>query len=308
MGDTLTFSLIPELTSEIFKKVGFEIKDISASYRYSDEIRNLEIHRDATIGFEDPKSTWSIEEYGLILEIDFRIKKPRLLFDENRLASPGDILKIAFRISSQDSHQRLVFGKYGFTIVQSSESMDQSMKIDIPPGKLRKTAYLEMLMYLSKSSNPDCNYKPGTILGIMYHTVLSFSGDGSEFPINTLRSDENFLWKLEMDYEDPRTDRFDQSVMLWLNAKHPKYKNLDMDSDPASNVGFMEIMVQATFLVISEMLKTDVISDIVTGTNLEPGSLGEATHYMIMSYAPNYNNPIELTNDLHRMIWDTEVT
>lgn len=306
MTDFFTFSLAPELTPDLIKKIGFSIEKISASYYHVDEIRTLDILIDSSIGFEDSKNTWSIEEYGLILDFDIIMKKPRTLFEDGTFASPDDCLKIAFRVNSQDSRQKMIFNT-SFTITNLSEPKNSRLTVEIPPGKMRKTADIEMLLYLSKSGKNSSNQRPGTIFGRLFHKILSFSGEGSEFPINTMESDDNFLWKLEMDYEDPRIDRFDQSVMLWLNSKHPKYNELDIDTDPTSNIGFMEIMTQATFLIIEELSKTTYMSDIISNNGLEPGSLGQAAYYMIITYAPDYDNPIELMDELHRMVWSAKV-
>lgn len=299
-SNSFSFSLTPEFGNDVLKKVGLNLISINANYVLDESTKNLTVESDDVTVFDDVSGVWSVEEHGLNLEYEFKWTHPEILFADSSIIGPNDLLGIATRILSYDSRQRFILGRGIKTIDSSIREESFHYSIQIPPGKIRKNATIEIILYVQESEYEVI--RPGSVLGIIYSDTLLFSGDGSIFPIETSSYDENFLWKLFIEYEDPRVDRFDQSVMLSLNEKHPRYKELKLDTEPMSNVAFREILAQAIFLIINKMKESEYFEDICSNNNLESGSIGEAVYYMIVNYGSNYKDPLTLSNDIHDMI------
>lgn len=302
MGNVLNFSLTPELDSETRYKSGFKIKKIAATYVHNGETRKLEMESDLSLAFEDPRGVWSIEEYGMTLQYQISFVNPSALFSENGICGKNDILGIAVRLLSQKSRQRIILKDSIHYISYREDELILDITATIPANKFREVATSELFLFMAKPSEESRFIRQGTMFGVLDSKTLSFSGDSSDFPIDTDSINANYLWKLYIDCEDPHTDMFNQCVSLTLNEKHPRFKSLKLDDDPLSDMVFREIMSQALFLIISKMQHSDYYEDIVSNNNLEPGSIGQAVFYMISNLESDATDPLALSDELHALV------
>ena len=302
MSDGFSFSITPELTHEAKNKLGFKLESVTASYTHDGETRELILDSDNSLAFEDTYGIWSVEEYGIDLQYSVSFQNPSVLFSDIGIGSKDDVLGIAIRIMSPKSRQRIILKNTIRHIHYSSEKIIFDILASIPAGRFRDSAVSELFVFMVKPSVESSFIRPGTVLGILRSDVLSFSGDSSDFPIETISVNSNHLWKLYIDCDDPHTDMFNQCVSLTLNEKHPRYKDLKINDDPLSDMVFREIMSQAMYLIISKVQKSEYYEDVISNNNLEPGSVGQAVYYMLCNLQSDGSDPLMLSEELHDLV------
>lgn len=297
-----SFSSVPEITSDIVKKSKFSVTKFSAYYFNSEEKIPLTIGEDKVLSFSDENGLWSVEDSGLNIELEACIKQPQFLFSSGGVARPGDCLGIAIRLSSASSRQRMVFGSYPVNITNSDEYVEFNCLVNISPGKLRGKAILEVLLYVKSSI---IGTKPGTILGVMKTYTLSFEGDGSMFPLITDSSNEPYLWKLEMIYDDIRKDSFAECVRILINTRNPNYGQLHFDKDPLKSGLFIDIIINATVLLIQKAKEDPYFHDIENNNGLEEGSIGQAVYEILQGYVNRYGTVTEMLEAVQKKVYET---
>lgn len=302
MSSSFVISLAPEISSDV-GRYGVTVDDIKSGYIVEGEVRDLFYNPEDGV-FDDSAGIWSIEDDGVMIEYSLTVEKPHLFFEDSLIPISECTLGLATRLSSSDSRQLMIFKHDAVTITESSQKLTTCIRMDIPSGHLREKGRLELILYV-KHVAEGSKLKSGTVMGTLWSADLLFSGDSSEFPITHESNPGSGLWRLDISYEDPRYDKFDQSVRLTFNDKHPRYKELELESDPFKKAAFVEVLSNAFSIIINKVLsEQSVANDIINGRNLEPGSLGEAVFFMITHYAKRYNDPAELMSDLNNHFWE----
>ena len=297
-GNSAYVSMYPRLDRKTLKDSKLKIR-YDADYDTPEGNMKLEVHVGPGISFDDPNGVWSIEDYGINLRIMVEIEKPQNLL-HGSLHGIADNISFAARIKSRDSLQRMVFNSR-IVVDGSSDSIHDVIDVIIPPGTLRSSASLEVFAYLSKATE-GIDVPRGVILGTIDEDNVIFSGIGTDFPITTVISDENFLWKLDF-YDDSEPGRvsFYDSFALIFNEKHPSFKKLDLDRTPLDSPLFQEILSESISILVSHVEKLE------GGGNMdepcEPGSLSDAVHYMLDTYVQHIDDINRRSQNIHNFIW-----
>ena len=297
-GNSAYVSMYPRLDRKTIKDSKMKIH-YEADYDTPDGNIKLEVHESPGISFDDPNGVWSIEDYGINLRIMVEIEKPQNLLLHS-LNGVVDGISFAARIKSRDSLQRLVFNSR-IVVDRSSDSIHDRIDVIISPGTLRSSAFLEVFAYLFKPTE-GIDIPRGVILGTIYEDNVIFSGMGTDFPITTVISDENFLWKLDF-YDDSEPGRvsFYDAFALVFNERHPSFKKLDLDKSPFDSSLFQEILSESISILVSHVEKLE-------GGNIdepcEPGSLSDAVHYMLDTYVQHTDDINKRSQNIHNFIWN----
>ena len=94
---------------------------------------------------------------------------------------------------------------------------------------------------------------PGTILGDLDRFKIVIDGRGSMFPILEIREPSQPLWRVECNWSDPLVDAFDtDSVVIYLNASHPGYKEL-VQGDLKESYLLKEVTASALHVIIHRL-------------------------------------------------------
>lgn len=296
--NSLYISMYPRLSSASLRDAGMTIH-LAADYDTPDGVSPLEIKDDYGIAFDDPCGVWSIEDNGINFKIDVTIEHPKRLF-LGSLNHMVDQIALAVRLKSRDSLQRMVSNSQ-IVIDKETESVHDSIDLVIKLGILRSSAKVELIAYVSKATE-ESNLPKGVILGTLWIGDMLFSGEGTDFPITTVTSEEDFLWKLEFyDESEPGLVRFYDSFALIFNEKHPYYKKLDLNKSPMDSPLFQEILAEAVYILVSH------VKSLESGENgedsCEPGSLSDAVHYMMDTYIQHSDDTNRQFQNIHNYIW-----
>lgn len=303
-SNSFILSSIPDILPEQIRKSGFSM-ELEAFYQFENEMRPLTSIVDSSIRFEDSNDIWSIEEYGLSVVVNYVWKKPSVIFNSWLEFINNTKFGLAVRLQSSDSRQRFIFRNGDNNIISHQDTIVGKISFSIKPGVMRISSLFEILLFIKETDGSFFGAESGTIICNLYNADMLFSGDGSMFPIMTYPFEENdLLWKVTLVCDDPRMDRFDQSIILHINENNVRFSKLDLDRSPMENTAFREILSQMVYVIIMQLKSefSEVFSDIVTGENLEHGSLGEAVHFMIISFAKDYDDPIQLSEEIHEYV------
>lgn len=300
MTKPFSFTSVPEVTTDIVRKSKFLVERFDAYYLNNDEKVHLTVNTEIEVTFTDEYSLWSIEDSGVIMELGGSIRDVGYLFSSAGVARPGDTLGLAIRIFSSSSRQRIVSGPYECLITSDQESVDFSCNVSIPPGKLRSRATMELVLYVRDSL---IGTVPGTILGVLKTYTLAFTGEGSVFPIITEPSDEDYLWKLEMIYEDIHTDAFSECVRIVINTKNAYYPQLRFDKDPFKSGLFIDIITNATVQMIEKAKDDPHFPDVVNNVGLGDGSIGMAIYEIIQGYVEKYDSISDILCSVQKKVY-----
>ena len=289
-----------EITSELIKDAGIQVSIPTAGYCC--ESANLPLRKtsESPLTFEDEHGTWSVEEYGIVLSVRGKIDHPDKLFMQDGVAHFGDCLGLALRLTSSPSRQRLI-SKANCEIIDSSDALEFDCELNVLPGVLRQSATLELLLYYRRDSD---YIAAGTVIGILGSWSISFINEGIEFPFTTVESDDNFLWRLEFNCEDPKHEKFNECTRIVVNRKHAYYPQLDLDNKPLNSGLFVDIVCNATVLLIQKIRESNSFDEVVKGIDLDPGSVGWAVHDILMTYDDCYDDPSSLLEELQKTIYD----
>lgn len=296
--NSLYISMYPRLSSTSLRNAEMTIH-LAADYDTLDGVSPLEIKDDYGIAFDDPCGIWSIEDNGINFKINIAIEKPKQMFIGS-LNQMVDQIALAVRLKSRDSLQRMVFNS-PIVIDKETESVHDSINIIIKPGIIRSSAKVELIAYVSKATK-EANLPKGVILGTLWTEDMLFSGEGTDFPITTVASEDDFLWKLEFyDESEPGLVRFYDSFALIFNEKHPYYKKLDLDKSPMDSPLFQEILAEAVYILVSHVRSLE--SGKNSEDSYEPGSLSDAVHYMMDTYVQHSDDTNRQFQNIHNYIW-----
>ena len=297
-GNSAYVSMYPKLDRKTLKDSKMNVH-YEADYDTLDGNMKLEVHEGSGISFDDPNGIWSIEDYGINLRIIVEIEKPLNLL-QCSLQGMVDSISFAARIKSRDSLQRMVFNSC-IVVDRSSDSIHGRIDVLIPPGTFRSSASLEVFAYLLKATE-GTDIPRGVILGTIDEDNVMFSGNGTDFPITTVISDENFLWRLDF-YDDSEPGRvsFCDAFALIFNEKHPSFKKLDLDKSPFDSPLFQEILAESVSILVSHVEKLEGCGN--KDEPCESGSLSDAVHYMLDSYVQHVDDINRRSQNIHDFIW-----
>ena len=304
-NDSMTIETFPFLTRRLIKETKFTVLKTEA---YDDAGRQLNIdNTSGRLSFESEAGDWSMENDGLVFSVTLLLSNPKAFYGDGGVAGNGTELGVAAVVKSPTSCRRDTFDSM-IRIHDDTESVNSFLVVNLSSEDYHGTATLDIVLYVRK---PGCDSRfaseSGYVLGVLQSYVLSLDGNTSIFPIDTISSDQGFLWRLECDYSDVTVDRFDQSIALVFNENHPRYGQLEIDkmtkSMSVTNVAFLSILSHAIQLLIQNVLREYNADHVISGEGLSEGSVGAAVHYFIMTFGSSFDDPVELAYEIEKYLF-----
>ncbi len=304
-NDSMVIETFPFLTRKIIKETKFTVSKTEA---YDDAGRQLNIdNTSGRLSFESEAGDWSMENDGLVLSITLSLSNPNAFYGNGGVAGNGTELGVAAVVKSPTSCRRDTFDSM-IRIYDDTESVNSFLAVNLSSKDYHGTATLDIVLYV-RNPGYDSRFasESGYILGVLQSYVLSLDGNTSIFPIDTINSDQGFLWRLECDYSDVTVDRFDQSIALVFNENHPRYGQLEIEkmtkSMNVSNIAFLSILSHAIQLLIQNVLREYNADRVISGEGLSEGSVGAAVHYFIITFGSSFDDPVELAYEIERYLF-----
>lgn len=304
-NDSITIEIFPSLTRKIIKEAKFGVSTIEA---YDSAGRQLNIDKTTgKLSFESEAGDWSMEKDGLTVSISVSMSNPHVFYGDGGVAGHGTELGIAAVVKSPTSCRRDTFDSM-IRICEDTDPVNSFLVVNLSSEDYHGTATVDVVLYVKKpGSDSRFASESGYILGVLQSYVFSLDGNSSIFPIDTISSDQGFLWRLECDYSDVTVDRFDQSIALVFNENHPRYGQLEIEkmtkSMNVTNVAFLSILSHAIQILVQNVLREYNADRVISGEGLSEGSVGAAVHYFITTFGPSFDDPVELAYEIEKYLF-----
>lgn len=288
-------SLFPTLTDDLILKIGFSEFNFSAKYHddqgKEESLTLSDLDEVNTFKVSDEATSWTFDEYDLVLKKEVRFGCIDHLFGENGIACRDAELGIAVEWSSPSSRQR--------GTIKSSKSLRYNQKdcvfvIEIPfeKAQLRGCVDFRLIVYLQKSGHPSSRElhlanQIGLILGTLGEYSLILDGNGSTFPIFEIEEPRQALWRMKCDWSTPAEDLFNDCVAIYINKSHPNYKYLDQQNKAYDPQLIIEIMASALTIIIMKLKDNPEHWAVVENDKIakeNPGSVAHAINYMLGTF------------------------
>lgn len=299
-SDSFSIDVFPTLTRALIQQSKYSLKRVQA---YDDSGKELVVVGDRQIHFDNKTNDWSMEKDGLYLSLEFEIKNAGLLFGERGVAGAGTIMGVAAVLKSPVSCRRDTFSS-DVMISEIDGTVEGRVVVLMNNHEYRGSATIDLALYVREGGGvPGYADDRGFVLGVFQSISISLNGEGSIFPIDTISSDKGFLWRLECDYSDPLVDRFDESIALVINDKHPLYKTLEIDKINIQNPMFLSVLSNAIQVLIERVGPEMTSEQIQNGSGISEGSVAAAVRYFIINFAHSYDDPVELAFEVQQYLF-----
>ena len=262
-------------------------------------------------------SQWDLEENNLIIQRTCTIHNPAALFDiSDGIANSDSELGVALIVLSRESSQRAVYS-YSGTIVNQKASCVLELNAELPRQTYRRSVELKTVLYLKKkSSSPDYSFFAnieGMVFGVLSDSQLYLEEQSPEFPTRVIRLGyKEPLWKVEIDYVDPRIDTFADTVRVIINESYPGFNELwGVNADERKkNALKIEIYSSAIVAVIERIRKNEEFWNDTVNANLDriqDGSISDYLCYLFNEIVYDYNlDTGELSLAIRRRLGERE--
>lgn len=305
-------SLHPVLTTDLMQKLGFQVIDYL--FEYDDGVGKAPLvtesitgqeHVQSRLHLKDESDIWNSETHNLHFLREVFIANPSHLFGPKGIAGTNAEIGIAVMWASRQSSQRGVFT--GDSIRLNSDKNVFAIRGEFSPGVLRDSFTLSTILYLKSTGLLQDDERhlasvAGTSLGELGVTTFHLAGNGSFFPIFTLREDGP-LWRVECNWEDSRTDFFDEdSVKIILNEKHADFKHTVSPDGEGFTPLMKEIVSSAIQIIIENVLKDVSFQDVMSGKGIDRGSVCSAVRYFIDTFDLDTSSKENLSYTLRKFL------
>lgn len=301
MGKSSNICFYPQLTDELFDMIfDYEKTNILFSYTVNDTTIDINyIDSNDKISF-DQSTNWNCDDYDLDISINIQLKNLNRLF--GTIAPTNS--KIGFCIewySAQAKIRKVI--KAEELISKDDDIKNFSFTINLPKQTFNGSISLNALLYLAKADDNlsqdeiMINNNVGVIIGTVIKKIIFMTGDGSQFPIK-VDSFPNYswLWKLELNLDEPATKQFSDGITLILNSAHKDYKYIDPNSAYYCDRLANEIVTNAIVLFLSELSKSPEFD---LDGNYDNGTLLAYAKYCKERLGVDFDGLMSISNSVH---------
>lgn len=277
-------SAFPTITNSLLQKLGFS----PSPYRFiylNTEGEEFDLTDDGLLSnlhpLIDEHGRWSPDSHGFGLSRYYALENSSVLFGKEGICCHDAVLGLALIWKSSDSRQRS--SVYIGEIPCSSKLKVFTLNETFPKPIFRGRLDLESVIFIRKAGYPLEDEKhlaniPGTIVGVLDSYSILFDGSGSAFPVTIENNKDGLLWSISCEFDDPLTDRFNESVSINLNCAHPDYQYIDPNNKKYNPSFLREILASALSTLVDQIREGESWDDIKNGMS-EEGSVGQAIYY-----------------------------
>lgn len=288
-----TINLYPVIGNELLIKIGYQTTNYEFYLNEYDENYSLGIEQIDQNSYDyvkliDEKYQWDLDKDNLLFKRNISLENPAFLFGKDGVSRKKSELGVGLIWISKDSNQRGAMEIGTFT--SDMKRVDFTVNGKFLSGTFSKRIDIQTVIYL-KNANEMLDLEEhlsdisGTLLGTLDSNIILIEGDGSEFPIVEVEDKKAALWWIECDWEDIKTDEFnEENLRICLNKSHKNYKELIRSENEMKSPIFLEILSSVINILILKAKESEDWEDIDRGIGLRTGSIGEAIHYFLKTF------------------------
>ena len=249
----------PTLNETIAKEFGIEVEEFVFSYN------DMTLKADESGVLRNPaEKTWLVQNNGMTMRTSVKLKSPEKLYGKNGVVCSG--AKIGFYAiwsnpSTMQSDSRLLDSIDGINFEFSQYFAPEMVK-----GTLNVTihAFVESPAEAVSEEESFLMNDRGVSIGVIASKSVLLNDDHLSFPIIKVKDDNKPLWWVTLDWEDPKVERFDNCVTVFLNKKFKTYPKSGKDAE-----FLCTILASVYFLIIKKLRINDdeVMRSIFNGSD-----------------------------------------
>lgn len=254
---------------------------------------------------ESDSILWNLDEYGFIIQNHYVINNIKVLFGPDGIACHDAKIGLALQWSSPTTKVKGIEKIIEFD--RRDKNVDVHFQKKFDTGAFLGTIEFKTIMYIAREGIPNYSENSiandvGLIIGELNQINLMFDGQGSTFPIFEMNFGDDFtrLWDIEINYDDPTFDAFNECFALYINKNHPFYTRLKKDSAKYDKQLFKEILSSAFTILIMQVKESEHWEDITENRDLYEGSLGQAIYYYISALRWQLDTPTNIMNSVNK--------
>ena len=237
----------PTLNETIAKDIGIEVEDFS--FTYNDMMLKVD---EAGVLRNPAEKTWLVQNNGMTMRTSIKVKSPEKLYGKNGVVCSG--AKIGFYAiwsnpSTMQSDSRLLESIDGVNFELSQYFAPEMVK-----GTLNVAihAFVESPAEIVSTEESFLMNDRGVSIGVIASKSVLLNDDHLSFPIIKVKDDNKTLWWVTLDWEDPKVERFDNCVTVFLNKKFKTYPKSGKDAE-----FLCTILASVYFLIIKKLRIND---------------------------------------------------
>ena len=237
----------PTLNEVNAKDFGIDIGELVFSYN------DIALKTDESGVLRNPvEKTWLVQNNGMTMRTSIRLKTPEKLYGKDGVACSG--AKIGFYAiwsnpSTMQSDSRLLESIDGVNFELSQYFAPEMVK-----GTLNVAihAFVESPAEIVSTEESFLMNDRGVSIGVIASKSVLLNDDHLSFPIIKVKDDNKPLWWVTLDWEDPKVERFDNCVTVFLNKKFKTYPKSGKDAE-----FLCTILASVYFLIIKKLRIND---------------------------------------------------
>ena len=237
----------PTLNESNVKDFGIDIGELVFSYN------DITLKTDESGVLRNPvEKTWLVQNNGMTMRTSIRLKTPEKLYGKNGVVCSG--AKIGFyAIWSNPSTMQS-----DSCILNSVDGINFELRQTFSPEMIKGTLNLTIHAFVESPAETVLEEESflmndsGVSIGVVATKSVLLNDDHLSFPIIKVKEDDKPLWWVTLDWEDPKVERFDNCITVFLNKKFKTYPKSGKDAE-----FLCTIIASVYFLVIKKLKMQD---------------------------------------------------
>lgn len=281
----------PTLNEANAKDFGIDIGELVFSYN------DIALKTDESGVLRNPvEKTWLVQNNGMTMRTSIRLKTPEKLYGKDGVACSG--AKIGFyAIWSNPSTMQA-----DSCILNSVDGINFELRQTFSPEMIKGTLNLTIHAFVESPAETVSEEESflmndsGVSIGVVATKSVLLNDDHLSFPIIKVKEDDKPLWWVTLDWEDPKVERFDNCITVFLNKKFKTYPKSGKDAE------FLCTIIASVYFFVIKKLKMqdgDIIRSLFNGSDeFEEFSVcAVMSHFCGMLQFLDFDKMVSLTDE-----------
>ena len=281
----------PTLNEVNAKDFGIDIGELVFSYN------DIALKTDESGVLRNPvEKTWLVQNNGMTMRTSIRLKTPEKLYGKDGVACSG--AKIGFyAIWSNPSTMQA-----DSCILNSVDGINFELRQTFSPEMIKGTFNLTIHAFVESPAETVSEEESflmndrGVSIGVIATKSVLLNDDHLSFPIIKVKEDDKPLWWVTLDWEDPKVERFDNCITVFLNKKFKTYPKSSKDAE------FLCTIIASVYFLVIKKLKMqdgDIIRSLFNGSDEfdEFSVCAVMSHFCGMLQFLDFDKMVSLTDE-----------
>lgn len=281
----------PTLNESNVKDFGIDIGELVFSYN------DIALKTDESGVLRNPvEKTWLVQNNGMTMRTSIRLKTPEKLYGKDGVICRG--AKIGFyAIWSNPSTMQA-----DSCILNTIDGINFELRQTFAPEMIKGTLNLTIHAFVESPAETVSEEESflmndsGVSIGVVATKSVLLNDDHLSFPIIKVKEDDKPLWWVTLDWEDPKVERFDNCITVFLNKKFKTYPKSGKDAE------FLCTIIASVYFLVIKKLKMqdgDIIRSLFNGSDeFEEFSVcAVMSHFCGMLQFLDFDKMVSLTDE-----------